>query len=77
MRLHPRASKPKSEMTAEELEKKEQEEFASGPMQVLTRSVKENTQVLIFVRNNKKLLGRVKAFDRHCNMVCDRWRWCG
>jgi small nuclear ribonucleoprotein (snRNP)-like protein len=27
------------------------------------------TQVLINCRNNKKLLGRVKAFDRHCNMV--------
>ena len=22
-------------------------------------------------RNNKKLLGRVKAFDRHCNMVLE------
>ena len=26
-------------------------------------------QVLINVRNNRKLLGRIKAFDRHCNMV--------
>jgi hypothetical protein len=26
--------------------------------------VKNNTQVLINCRNNKKLLGRVKAFDR-------------
>jgi small nuclear ribonucleoprotein (snRNP)-like protein len=26
-------------------------------------------QVLINCRNNKKLLARVKAFDRHCNMV--------
>ena len=23
------------------------------------------------LRNNKKLLGRVKAFDRHCNMVLE------
>lgn len=28
-------------------------------------------QVLINCRNNKKLLGRVKAFDRHCNMVLE------
>jgi small nuclear ribonucleoprotein D2 len=35
----------------------------------LAESVKKNTQVLINVRNNKKLLARVKAFDRHCNMV--------
>uniref|UniRef100_A0A8I3VWH8 Small nuclear ribonucleoprotein Sm D2 n=1 Tax=Callithrix jacchus TaxID=9483 RepID=A0A8I3VWH8_CALJA len=34
-------------------------------------SVKNNTQVLINCRNNKKLLGRVKAFDRHCNMVLE------
>jgi small nuclear ribonucleoprotein D2 len=28
-------------------------------------------QILINCRNNKKLLGRVKAFDRHCNMVLE------
>lgn len=28
-------------------------------------------KVLINCRNNKKLLGRVKAFDRHCNMVLE------
>jgi len=27
--------------------------------------------VLINCRNNRKLLGRVKAFDRHCNMVLE------
>ena len=40
-------------------------------LSVLTQSVKSNTQVLINCRNNKKLLGRVKAFDRHCNMVLE------
>mmetsp|Transcript_71164 Transcript_71164/g.224981 ORF Transcript_71164/g.224981 Transcript_71164/m.224981 type:complete len:106 (+) Transcript_71164:164-481(+) len=54
-----------------EREKKEEEEFATGPLSVLTASVKANTQVLINCRNNKKLLGRVKAFDRHCNMVLE------
>jgi small nuclear ribonucleoprotein D2 len=29
------------------------------------------TQVLINCRNNHKLLARVKAFDRHCNMVLE------
>merc|ERR1712024_243518 len=61
----------KSEMTPEELEAKEQQEFNTGPLSVLTESVKGNTQVLINCRNNKKLLGRVKAFDRHCNMVLE------
>ena len=27
-----------------------------------------HSRVLINCRNNRKLLGRVKAFDRHCNM---------
>ena len=64
----------------------QQEEFSTGPLRVLTDSVKNNTQVLIncrytqcdaavfemkCFRNNKKLLGRVKAFDRHCNMVLE------
>jgi small nuclear ribonucleoprotein (snRNP)-like protein len=28
-------------------------------------------QVLINCRNNRKLLGRVKAFDRHCNRILE------
>ena len=64
-------TKPKSEMTPEELAKREEEEFSTGPLSVLMQSVKNNTQVLINCRNNRKLLGRVKAFDRHCNMVLE------
>merc|ERR1712029_684475 len=67
----PIMNKAKSEMTPEELERREEEEFNTGPLSVLTQSVKNNTQVLINCRNNKKLLGRVKAFDRHCNMVLE------
>ncbi|KAI6213381.1 Small nuclear ribonucleoprotein Sm D2 [Aphelenchoides besseyi] len=72
-------------MTAEELDEREQEEFkigqfscsfkaqqqSLGPLSILTQSVKNNAQVLINCRNNRKLLGRVKAFDRHCNMVLE------
>ena len=58
-------------MTPEELAKREEEEFSTGPLSVLMQSVKNNTQVLINCRNNRKLLGRVKAFDRHCNMVLE------
>eukprot|EP01097_Dermamoeba_algensis_P003759 TRINITY_DN2568_c0_g1_i1.p2 TRINITY_DN2568_c0_g1~~TRINITY_DN2568_c0_g1_i1.p2 ORF type:complete len:107 (-),score=31.88 TRINITY_DN2568_c0_g1_i1:120-440(-) len=54
-----------------EKEKTEEEEYSSGPLSLLSYSVKNNKQVLINVRNNKKLLGRVKAFDRHCNMVLE------
>jgi len=52
-------------------EKNEEQEFQTGPLSVLTQSVKTNSQVLINCRNNRKLLGRVKAFDRHCNMVLE------
>lgn len=38
-------NKPKSEMTPEELAKREEEEFSTGPLSVLTQSVKNNTQV--------------------------------
>lgn len=94
-------------MSVDELEKKEEEEFRTGPLSVLTTSVKTNSQVpsleddflrveglhaaslvvlvdmvpirqpdddaqvLINCRNNHKLLGRVKAFDRHCNMILE------
>ncbi|XP_053201848.1 small nuclear ribonucleoprotein Sm D2-like [Panonychus citri] len=63
--------KPKSEMTPVELAKKEEEEFQTGPLSILTQAVRNNHQVLINCRNNKKLLGRVKAFDRHLNMVME------
>jgi small nuclear ribonucleoprotein D2 len=49
----------------------EEAEFEKGPMSVLLHSVRNNTQVLINCRNNHKLLARVKAFDRHCNMVLE------
>merc|ERR1712168_1430767 len=65
------AAKPRTEMTPEELAKQEEQEFNTGPLSVLTQSVKNNTQVLINCRNHKKLLARVKAFDRHCNMVLE------
>ncbi|KAF9187851.1 Small nuclear ribonucleoprotein Sm D2 [Mortierella polycephala] len=65
------STKPKSEMTEEELRKLEEEEFNTGPLSVLQQSVKNHTQILISCRNNRKLLARVKAFDRHCNMVLE------
>lgn len=58
-------------MTPEELKQREEEEFRTGPLSLLTDAVKNNTQVLIACRNNRKLLARVKAFDRHCNMVLE------
>ncbi|TPP65886.1 Small nuclear ribonucleoprotein Sm [Fasciola gigantica] len=64
-------AKPRSNLSEEELYEIEKQEFETGPLSVLTNAVKNNTQVLINCRNNKKLLARVKAFDRHCNMVLE------
>lgn len=63
------ASKYKNEMTEQEVLDFEKEELTTGPLSLLTLAVKNHTQVLISLRNNKKLLCYVKAFDRHCNMV--------
>jgi len=49
----------------------ETHEFTSGPLSLLQTAVRNHTQVLISTRNNRKLLARVKAFDRHCNMVLE------
>lgn len=67
-------SKPKSEMTQQELHDFEQEELDNGPMALLTSAVKSRAQVLISCRNGRKLLATVKAFDRHFNMVLEAVR---
>ena len=55
--------------TKERLIAIEEHEISQGPLSVLQQAVRNHTQVLISLRNNKKLLARVKAFDRHSNMV--------
>jgi hypothetical protein len=61
---------PKSELDEAQLRQLEEHEISQGPLSVLQQAVRNHTQVLIALRNNKKLLARVKAFDRHSNMVC-------
>jgi len=46
-------------------------DLKSGPFSVLYKAVASNTQVLVNVRNNHKLLGRVKAYDRHMNLLLE------
>ncbi|KAJ9073050.1 mRNA splicing protein [Entomophthora muscae] len=69
-----KAKKARSEMSEEQLRKLEEEEFNNGPLSVLQLAVKNHNQILINCRNNRKLLARVKAFDRHCNMVLENVR---
>jgi small nuclear ribonucleoprotein D2 len=63
--------RPRSELTDTELQRLEEYEFNHGPLSVLQSAVQNHTPVLISCRNNKKLLARVKAFDRHSNMVLE------
>ncbi|KAK4686559.1 small nuclear ribonucleoprotein D2, partial [Tremellales sp. Uapishka_1] len=62
---------PKSELDEAQIRELEEYEISQGPLSVLQQSVRNSSQVLISLRNNKKLLGRVKAFDRHANMVLE------
>jgi len=63
------ATRPKGELSEAELAELEVFEFHNGPLSVLNTAVSNHDQVLISLRNNRKLLARIKAFDRHSNMV--------
>lgn len=76
---------PRSELDESQIRELEEYEISQGPLSVLQQAVRNQSQVLISLRNNKKLLARVKAFDRHANMVLEnvkevrvsffRWSW--
>jgi len=62
-------NRPKGELSEAELAELEDYEFRNGPLSVLQQAVQNHDQVIISLRNNRKLLARIKAFDRHSNMV--------
>lgn len=64
-------NRPKSELSATELQDLEDHEFTNGPLKVLAQAVQQEHSILISLRNNHKLVASVKAFDRHCNMVLE------
>ncbi|KAF2462211.1 small nuclear ribonucleoprotein-like protein sm d2 [Lineolata rhizophorae] len=64
-------AKPRADLTEYEISLVEEHELTTGPLSLLQTAVRSHTQVLISCRNNRKLLARVKAFDRHCNMVLE------
>ncbi len=45
--------------------------LTSGPLSLLTDCVRSNFPVLVSCRNNRKLIGRLKAFDRHMNLLME------
>ncbi|KRX00702.1 Like-Sm (LSM) domain [Pseudocohnilembus persalinus] len=58
-------------MAEVEPKRPQEETFDVGPFELLTKSVKSNAQVLILLRNNRKMFASVRAFDRHMNMVLE------
>ena len=57
--------------------KTEDDIINEGPLSLLKEAVRTNSQILIYCRNNRKLLGKIRAFDRHMNIileaVCEIW----
>ena len=58
-------------MEAEDKHKPQEETFDAGPFSLLTKAVKSNAQILVLLRNNRKMLARVRAFDRHMNLLLE------
>jgi len=56
-------------MAEEKTPEEKERELLQGPLSMLVEASKVNSQVLVNVRNNHKLLGRLKAFDKHCNLI--------
>merc|ERR1712193_309064 len=50
---------------------KEEGILKNGPLSLLVTLVQSCSQVLISCKNNRKILGRIKAFDRHLNMILE------
>lgn len=55
----------------EDVDQNSRDNVDAGPLSLLTECVKDASQVLVSCRNNRKLLGRVKAYDRHCNLIME------
>jgi small nuclear ribonucleoprotein D2 len=69
------AAAPRSEHLATERESNKigaDEKYKTGPFSLLYDAVHTpGTQVLILCRNQKRILARVRAFDRHFNMLLE------
>ncbi|KAK9899863.1 putative small nuclear ribonucleoprotein chain D2 [Cystobasidium minutum MCA 4210] len=62
---------PNSELDEDKIRQMQEFELNNGPLSVLQQAVKNHSQILIALRNGRKLLARCKAFDRHCNLVLE------
>jgi small nuclear ribonucleoprotein D2 len=55
-----------------QVKKQPQEEtFERGPFKLLIEANSNKENVLVSCRNNRKIIGKIKAFDRHMNLVLE------
>nr|UXY87137.1 small nuclear ribonucleoprotein SM D2 [Cryptomonas sp.] len=45
-----------------------------SPLSLLSEAIALNRPIIVFSRNNKKLYGHVRAFDRHMNLALENIR---
>ncbi|CAH6723011.1 small nuclear ribonucleoprotein Sm D2 [[Candida] jaroonii] len=43
----------------------------NDPFTIMSESVRDKTKIVISCRNNHKLVGSLKAYDHHCNMILE------
>ncbi|KAF5297354.1 hypothetical protein FQR65_LT01284 [Abscondita terminalis] len=55
----------------DDMSTKAEKDFQIGPISILQDALNDHNQVLISCRNNKKLLGSIKAYDRHMNLILE------
>lgn len=67
----PKTDLSRSELSRDELTQLEEFELKYGPMSLIREAMLQRTPVIISLRNNHKLIARVKSFDKHCNMVLE------
>lgn len=49
----------------------QEETFHTGPFKLLIEANKARESIIVSCRNNRKLIGKVKAFDRHMNLILE------
>nr|UXY86716.1 small nuclear ribonucleoprotein SM D2 [Cryptomonas paramecium] len=48
--------------------------YNKSPFFLLVQAVTSNRPVIVFIRNNKKLVGYIRAFDKHVNLIFENVR---
>lgn len=41
----------------------------TGPLKLLCEAVEEDKEIILSLRNNHKMYCKIKAFDKHCNIL--------